>query len=218
MIKSNVIKWAFTGCFFLGAIGISLSLQSCDGEPKEKEKTQVENPQPDPQNYSEAELAWIQKGKDIAGTSQKTLGGQLKQALKSGGVANALQYCNLNAYPIMDSLSKVYNVEIRRTTLKDRSPADQPRPHEREMLEAFTAKFHAQESMDPIIRNLPNGKTGFYSAIFTQEMCLKCHGIGGSDIAQTDLDLIHELYPQDKATDYAAGQLRGIWSLTFSTQ
>ena len=220
MTKSDLIKWSLTSCFFLAALGLSISLQSCEAKDQQKtpDTIKVELTQPHPAHFSQAEIARIQKGKNIVGPSQKALGGQLKAALKSGGVAHALQYCNLQAYPIMDSLSKVYKVEIRRTSLKDRNPADQPRPHEREMLETFTAKFHAGENMDPIIRNLPDGQTGFYSAIFTQEMCLKCHGTTESDIAEADFALIHELYPQDKATGYEAGQLRGIWSLTFSPE
>ena len=201
-------KWLFSVAGFAIAIAISVNLQSCgDGQSKSEEQV----PEPDAE-----ELAVIAKGLDIVGPSQQTLGGQLKKALKSGGVQHAIEYCNEAAFPLVDSLSVEFGATIRRTSLKLRNPMDAPTPEERPILEAFTAKFHAGESMDPIVQELPNGKTGFYSPIMVQEMCLQCHGKIGTDIAQADYDFIRGVYPDDSATGYQAGDFRGMWSVTFS--
>ncbi|MCB9233574.1 MAG: DUF3365 domain-containing protein [Bacteroidia bacterium] len=188
--------------------------QSCGGKSTEKEPGALA--QPDPDHLSQEDLAWMQKGLDIIGPSQQVLGGKLKAALEAGGVQHAVQYCNIAAFPLMDSLSQTYQVKIRRTSLKARNPKDAPDAAEREMLESFTARYHAGESLDPVIRNLEGGKKGFYAPILVQEMCLKCHGIKGTDIADADYAIISDLYPKDLATEYKSGDLRGIWSLTFT--
>jgi hypothetical protein len=44
-------------------------------------------------------------------------------------------------------------------------------------------------------------------------MCLSCHGSVGKDIAPETTAKLTQLYPQDLATGYALGDLRGMWSL-----
>ena len=48
--------------------------------------------------------AAMQRGNIIADSAQKLLGSSLKKAIAEGGVQNAVKYCNLAAYPIMDSI------------------------------------------------------------------------------------------------------------------
>jgi hypothetical protein len=56
----------------------------------------------------EQRQAYLEKGREIAGATFVALSGQLQAAMKEGGVSNAAQYCNLAAYPLVDSLSKVH--------------------------------------------------------------------------------------------------------------
>ncbi len=63
---------------------------------------------------------YISKGKAIAGATFSALSGKLKSAIEEGGVANAVQYCNIAAMPLVDSLSKVHKATIRRTSSKKR--------------------------------------------------------------------------------------------------
>lgn len=43
--------------------------------------------------------------------------------------------------------------------------------------------------------------------------CLKCHGNKTSDISVETLQSIEINYPQDLATGYAVGDLRGMWKI-----
>ncbi len=46
--------------------------------------------------------------------------------------------------------------------------------------------------------------------------CLKCHGLPGKDIDANTLALLQKKYPEDKATGYKLGDLRGAWKISFS--
>ena len=44
-------------------------------------------------------------------------------------------------------------------------------------------------------------------------MCLSCHGESGTEINETTLQKLAELYPEDKAKGHKVGDLRGMWSV-----
>jgi hypothetical protein len=52
----------------------------------------------------------------------KRLVANCNEALQNGGIDSALQYCNLRAYPITDSLSLVHQASIKRVSTKVRNP------------------------------------------------------------------------------------------------
>jgi|UPI000694D4C7 hypothetical protein len=155
------------------------------------------------------------QGMEIAMGTFKVLSGQLKAAMQEGGVKNAAQYCNTVAYPLVDSLSGQYNAQIRRASNKVRNPKDAPTPREQEILDAYHAQAEAGEQPKPQVRQLASGEIAFYAPIMMQDLCLKCHGKLGETLKAEDYAVIQELYPEDNAIGYEAGDLRGIWSITF---
>ena len=74
------------------------------------------------QSYSQLDTTYISRGNVIAKLSFETLSGELQKALQNGGIDSALQYCNLRAYPITDSLSLVHQASIKRVSTKVRNP------------------------------------------------------------------------------------------------
>ena len=54
----------------------------------------------------------------------------------------------------------------------------------------------------------PDGSARYMSAIVTQPLCLTCHG---SEIAPEVAAEIARHYPEDQATGFAAGDLRGAF-------
>ena len=55
---------------------------------------------------------YLDQGLDISASTFLALSGALRKAIKTGGLENALAYCNENALALTDSLSDVYDVEI----------------------------------------------------------------------------------------------------------
>ncbi len=48
-------------------------------------------------------------------------------------------------------------------------------------------------------------------------MCLQCHGSPNEHLATPALSTLNKLHPNDQATGYDVGQVRGIWSINFES-
>lgn len=158
--------------------------------------------------------AVISTGMNISMTTFSHLSKELQAALQEGGVRQAVPYCQLNAFPIADSLSEVYGVLIKRVTDRPRNPADSLNELEANIFQEYRSEKEAGQELSPKVA-VVDGGAHYFAPIMLQEFCLKCHGDAGTDILPEDLALIKELYPDDKATGYRPGQLRGMWSIYF---
>lgn len=166
----------------------------------------------------EATTEYINKGNQIAGSSFKALASELKAALARGGIPEAIDYCNVQAMPITDSLSEAYNAEIRRTSLKTRNPENKPTEIEKEILLGYQ-KLQAQgDTLRPAVHLVDNNKILFTAPIMVQPLCLNCHGEVGKALQEKNYEMIAQRYPQDQATGYNAGDFRGMWSIRFDRE
>ncbi len=158
---------------------------------------------------------YLHRGSQLAGTTFVHLSSALSNAMQSGGVQNAVQYCNLYAQTLVDSLSQLHNAKIRRTSLKVRNPANAPTPAELAVLQAYQEEIDSGIELKPKVIRFGQ-KVAYYAPIMMQGMCLKCHGTEQLDIDASDLNYIRKLYPEGKATGYKLGAFRGMWSIRFA--
>jgi hypothetical protein len=207
-INTRIMKTKVIILLFAAVSGISLTACRQSGDKKGTAEVPV---------LSESERSvYLEKGKTIAGATFAVLSSQLQSAMQEGGVGSAIEYCQVNAYPLVDSLSKVHNAAIRRTTLKVRNPDDQPTELEREILEAYARKDAAGEQIGPMVRALKGQEVIFFAPIRTNAFCLQCHGVPGQTLSEENYALIRRHYPEDQAIGYQDGDLRGMWSIRFS--
>lgn len=147
----------------------------------------------------------------------KSFGGSLKQALQSavkeGGLTNGIEVCKTVAPEIARNNSSD-NWTISRTSLRVRNPENAPTDWQRIQLLAMDKQ--------PVKNGKPvevwqvseaSGQPAFQymSAIPTQKLCLGCHG---KSIAPEVKAKLTELYPEDKATGFSEGELRGAFVVT----
>ena len=158
---------------------------------------------------------YLQKGQKIAAATFMTLSRNLQKAMQAGGVSNAIKYCNVAAMPLVDSLSKVHDAEIRRTSLRVRNPEDRPTPQELKQLQVYESQSNKGEKLQPVVQEIGADKIAFYAPIHVMPLCEKCHGKVGSTLLEKDYQLIQQFYPEDQAIGYVSGDLRGMWSITF---
>ncbi len=158
---------------------------------------------------------FLKKGQQVAAATFQTLSGNLQKAMKKGGVPNAVAYCNLAAMPLVDSLSKVHDADIRRTSQKFRNPKNQPTPIELEQLQVYEKQSKEGESLKPIVKEIDLHTVAFYAPINMMPLCEKCHGEIGNTLLEKDYEVIQKLYPDDKAIGYVSGDFRGMWSISF---
>jgi hypothetical protein len=163
---------------------------------------------------AEVPASYTQKGKEIASATFLALSTTLKAALEEGGVPGAVGYCQTQALPIVDSMATFHGVNIRRTTLKVRNPADAPTDRERAVLQQYQETVDSGTPPGPITEWLGETEIAFYAPIMTNDFCLQCHGVPGETLTLENQQHIQQLYPNDEAIGYQAGELRGMWSIT----
>lgn len=197
---------------FVIIFAAAIYLVSCSNETKQP-STEENTP---PATEEVTDLGEYKgKGLNIAVAGFKSLGGQLKAALKEGGVQHAVEYCKVSASPILDSLSEEYNAKIKRTSLKLRNGKNAPTPEESKILKQFESNFILGKPSEPVIEDRGAYGIHFYSPIHIQKACLQCHGVPGETMTEKDSIFITEQYKFDKATGYKEGDFRGIWSVEF---
>jgi hypothetical protein len=135
----------------------------------------------------------------------------LKQALKSGlaeGPAAAIQVCRVKAPGIADALS-VEGVRMGRSSHKLRNPDNKAPDWVSPIMQAY---LHEPSSREPRVVELPGDRWGYVEPIMVQPLCLTCHG---SALAPDIAAQISDLYPEDRAVGFEAGELRGVFWLEF---
>lgn len=153
----------------------------------------------------------------LAGELGSRLREQLTTAMQAGGPLAAVAACHERATPIADAISGSNDGwEVGRTSLRVRNPDNAPDSWERTVLEAFDKRRAAGEDPATIEQQavITVGEQRFYrymKAIPAADACLLCHG---STIAPELQARIGSLYPDDRATGYNAGDLRGAFTLT----
>ena len=162
------------------------------------------------------EKAALEKGASLAEASFKALSARLQHAMKEGGPAHAVDFCSLNALSIMDSLSTTHGAHVRRTSDRVRAPHDKPDAEETRYMETMLEEWKAgATAADLSARAVVHGDSiSYYQPIFINSpTCLKCHGTPDTGLDASALAVINERYPNDQATGYELGDLRGMWSI-----
>ncbi len=163
-------------------------------------------------NYS----AQVDDSRATAAEFMQTLKQELQSGMQEGGPVNAISVCNLSAPGIASTYSVRKRWDVGRTSLKLRNPNNAPDAWERSVLESFeerrtkgedTAKMEYHE----VVREDGEKKLRYMKAIPTAKVCLVCHGKEVDSTVRTRID---KLYPEDKATGYEVGDIRGAFTIS----
>ena len=169
-------------------------------------------PQAGSPGSSEDLTAYTTKGKEVASLAQQTFFQEVNDALAEGGTEYALQFMHPIDNPKIDSLDRVYACTIGRTSNKIRNVANKPDgPEELALIEAY---INGKVQGDTVL--VRNDHVIYYQPILlSMPACLQCHGQPGVDITESTLAAIRTLYPDDQATGYKLGDVRGLWKVSF---
>ena len=155
-----------------------------------------------------------ERGMEIAMSTKGVLGKNLIGTIKKKGTAAALEFCNLKAFPLTDSMSTVHQATIKRVSDRYRNPDNKANEKELAIIEQYKKIISEGSDIKPIL-DTTGEQVSFYYPIVTNDLCLQCHGIPNKSIKQETLKSLSNLYPNDLATGYQANQVRGIWSIQF---
>ena len=148
----------------------------------------------------------------------KTFGSDLKHVLKtsmkSGGPIKALEQCNIEAGSIAQKNSLTSGWTIGRTSLKVRNENNTPDQWEAMILNQFEKRKAAGESLKTM-EYAETVKIGdklvyrYMKPIPTAGLCVSCHG---DNMPESLTNKVRTLYPDDQATGFSVGDIRGAFS------
>lgn len=158
--------------------------------------------------------ALLLPSRELTRQYQQRLKAELEAAIGHAGPAGAINVCREKAPAIAAELSTASGAVVSRTALRVRNPANAPLPWQRDVLLSFQERMAAGEPADKLESlETPAGKGARYmKAIPMAPLCLTCHG---SNLAEDVQAALRSMYPDDAATGFAIGDLRGAFSVVW---
>ncbi len=168
-------------------------------------------PDAPPPNKVEAALA---RAGNAAGALAPQLMGALGEALGAGGPVKALEVCQVRAPQIASSLGAEQQLEIGRTALRVRNPANAADEWERGVLANFVQRLTAGADANSLEAHSVEAQDGgwrvrWMRGIVLQPLCATCHG---DELAPDLREELARRYPEDQATGFKPGELRGAFT------
>ena len=163
---------------------------------------------------------WVEKSRELSMQLGKELKGELSAAVEKGGPVAAIDVCHTRAPAIAARLSAQSGARVGRTALKVRNAANAPDDVQRAVLEQFASDVATGKVEGPLEAAFEIKREGgierhYLRAIPTEALCLTCHG---ETLAPELAAAIARDYPDDQATGFKLGELRGafrvVWPAT----
>lgn len=141
----------------------------------------------------------------------------LKDEIAHVGPEGAIAVCRDKAPQMAKAASAQSGWNIRRVSLKNRNPKAVPDAWERSVLEDFdrrAANGEAPETLEvgEVVVDAGVRSYRYMKALPTQTLCLACHG-SDDEISPAVRTKLQALYPDDKATGYTMGEIRGAMTI-----
>ena len=169
---------------------------------------------------SSIDAGLVQSTRSIAGDLLGQLGQKLKAAMSTDGPVAAVSVCKESAPAIARQLSVANDAKVTRVGTRVRNQnMGIPNAWQKEALTQFEARLSQGEKAADIeywqVADNGHGKSElrYAKAIAVQPQCLSCHG-SAQDIAAPLAEKLRIEYPNDQATGYSVGQLRGAVVVT----
>lgn len=135
-----------------------------------------------------------------------TLKGRLQEAMAAGGPPGAIAVCTEAAPAVAAEMERKHGVKIGRSSLRLRNPANAGP----EWVQAWLRSTGERpaEGLTPV-KEVVDGTARVLVPIAVEPVCVNCHGpVEG--LSPEVKSTLAERYPQDRATGYAVGDLRGV--------
>ena len=161
-------------------------------------------------------------GDQVSGRLFASLMTTLQEKIASAGPEAAIAYCRLEALPLTAQIAQEFPQikNVRRAALRVRNPANAPDDTDRSVLEDWLASWNPTAPPKPVLKEFTDDdgtkELRYYRPVPVIATCLACHGTG-DEILPDVRTAIERDYPQDQATGFKEGDLRGAIVVTFQT-
>ena len=197
--------------WIISSLIVAMAVFGCERDTDDAEPAPQEKPAPEAAVDDEEEAA--EKAVDpqddprrqVADEAdqklRQTLMGRVMGVAQQEGFAAAVDVCHDEAIPLTEEVGEEFGVEIGRVADRLRNPDNVGHDWVWEMIEEADGQAHyAANDQFRAVKPIP-----------LAEGCLNCHG-QQDELAEGVAELLAERYPDDEATGYEVGDLRGwVW-------
>jgi hypothetical protein len=183
---------------------------SCSSPEKKEKQPDGQQPMPDTLVH--------QEGKRISQEAFAQLSVRLQSAMAAGGVTEALAVCKVEALPITQQLGDNHGVILKRIATRYRNPLNEAEANEHKLFTDWENSLQNNQEPAAIVLHDGDNRIWYQAIRLSSPNCLRCHGEPEKDIKAADYAQILAAYPEDKATGFALGDIRGAWKIIFPAQ
>ena len=154
------------------------------------------------------------EARKVAMTLPPKLLASLQEEISKSGLEGAIPVCKDMAPKMAGEISRQTGWKIKRVSLKARNDARAiPDEWEKAALEDFDKRAAAGEPPAQLEKGEKVGNEYRYmKALPVQPLCLNCHG-PADQLSPAVKSVLSQHYPNDRATGYSVGQIRGAISV-----
>lgn len=141
--------------------------------------------------------------------------GLLFQELQRGGPAGAVRVCSEVAQEMTREFNRRSGHHARRVSVRYRNPKNAPDDYEQQVLmrmEVENRQKHLAKEYVQVMKEQNVEVLRYMRPLIVAPVCLNCHGPKGS-MAPEIKRMLAEKYPEDRATGFQEGDLRGAISV-----
>ena len=164
-----------------------------------------------------AEANWVDEARRVASSVPPKLLAVLTDEIARGGPESAIGVCRDKAPEMAKTATQQTGWQVRRVSLRERNPKSVPDAWERAALEDFDRRAAAGEAPATLEKAELVTVDGrpvqrYMRALPVQQICMQCHG-PGEQLSPAVKERLTALYPADRGTGYALGQIRGAMTI-----
>ncbi len=162
----------------------------------------------------------LQQGEALAEARQvsselaEKVRGLLLQEIGKGGFASAVKVCSEMAQQMTLEFNARTGHMVRRVSLKYRNPQNVPDEYERrklEELDLLNRKKGMRNEYYEVVEDQGKRYLRYLKPLLVLPLCINCHGPKENISADVNT-ILAEKYPEDRATGFLVGDLRGAIS------
>ena len=163
------------------------------------------------------ETKLLEEARSIAQSLPPKMLNVIQNEIKKGGAEQAIDACNQMAPKMAAKATEETGWAVRRVSMKNRNPKAVPDEWEKGVLAEFEQRLAAGEVPMTMEKGMMvvEGDKKFYRymrPLMTQKLCMECHGPVDS-LSPNVKARLSELYPQDNATGFTEGKMRGALTI-----
>ncbi len=163
--------------------------------------------------YAEEDVR-LNEARKVASSLPPKLVAALQEEITKSGFDGAIPVCRDLAPKMAGELSQLTGWKIKRVSLKSRNETRAtPDAWEKAALEDFDKRAAIGEPPAQLEKGeVVNNEYRYVKALPVQQLCLNCHGTA-NNTSEAVKKVLAEHYPNDHATGYSLGQIRGVISV-----